>query len=91
MMSECKQETCCVPAGWVAVTAADRDQLLLRVHGPQAAAFTVRMPPLFPHIVSLKGERVRKSAAYRTVKAAGLLHCGLSARGAEKLRVKKKK
>uniref|UniRef100_A0A3Q3VSL1 NOA1/YqeH-like C-terminal domain-containing protein n=1 Tax=Mola mola TaxID=94237 RepID=A0A3Q3VSL1_MOLML len=78
-------------AGWVAVTAAVRDQLLLRLHGPQTAAFSVRMPPLFPNIVSLKGERVRKSATYRTVKPAGLLHCGLSACGAEKLRVKKKK
>ncbi|XP_070818808.1 nitric oxide-associated protein 1 [Chaetodon trifascialis] len=78
-------------AGWVAVTAAQGDQLLLRVHGPEAAGFSVRTPPLLPHLVSLKGERIRKSAAYKTVKAPGLLDSGLSARGAERLQVKKKK
>ncbi|XP_041799846.1 nitric oxide-associated protein 1-like isoform X2 [Chelmon rostratus] len=78
-------------AGWVAVTAAPGDQLLLRVHGPEAARFSVRTPPLLPHVVSLKGERVRKSAAYKTVKPPGLLDSGLSARGAERLQVKRKK
>lgn len=81
----------CVSAGWVAVTAAPGDQLVLRLHGPQTAAFSVRVPPLLPHIVSLKGERVRKSAAYLTVKPPGRLDSGLSAVGAEKLQVKKKK
>ncbi|XP_073342700.1 nitric oxide-associated protein 1 [Pagrus major] len=78
-------------AGWVAVTAAAGEQLVLRVHGPAAAAFSVRTPPLLPQVVSLKGERIRKSAAYKTLKPAGLLDTGLSARGAERLQVKKKK
>lgn len=78
-------------AGWVAVTAAAGDQLLLRVHGPETAAFGLRTPPLLPHVVSLKGERIRKSAAYKPVKPAGLLDGGLLARGAERLQVKKKK
>ncbi|XP_042274311.1 nitric oxide-associated protein 1 isoform X3 [Thunnus maccoyii] len=78
-------------AGWVAVTAVEGEQLLLRVHGPAAAGFSLRTPPLLPHIVSLKGERVRKSAAYKPVKPAGLLDGGLSARGAERLQVVKKK
>ncbi|XP_028271583.1 nitric oxide-associated protein 1 [Parambassis ranga] len=77
--------------GWVAVTAVAGDQLLLRVHGPQAAGFGLRTPPLLPHIVSLKGERIRKSAAYKPVKAAGLLDSGLSAHGAERLQVKRRK
>lgn len=81
----------CLSAGWVSVTAAPGDQLLLRVHGPEAARFSVRTLPLLPHVVSLKGERVRKSAAYKTVKPPGLLDNGLSARGAERLQVKKKK
>lgn len=59
-------------AGWVAVTAAAGDQLLLRLHGPPAAGFGVRTPPLLPRLVSLKGKRRRKSAAYKTVKAAAL-------------------
>ncbi|XP_029688051.1 nitric oxide-associated protein 1 isoform X2 [Takifugu rubripes] len=57
-------------AGWVAVTAAAGEQLLLRLHGPQAAAFRVRTPPLLPHLISLKGARIRKSAAYKTIKPA---------------------
>lgn len=81
----------CVCAGWVAVTAGEGEQLVFRVHGPVVAAFSVRMPPLLPHVVSLKGERIRKSAAYKTVKPAGLLEAGLSARGAERLQVKRKK
>ncbi|XP_034399554.1 nitric oxide-associated protein 1-like [Cyclopterus lumpus] len=78
-------------AGWVAVTAAAGDQVLLRVHGPGPAGFRLRTPSLLPHIVSLKGERVRRSAAYKPVKPPGLLDGGLSARGAERLQVKKKK
>lgn len=73
------------------MTAAEGDQLSLRLHGPQGAAFSVRTPPLLPHIVSLKGERIRKSAAYKTVKPPGLLDSGLSAHGVERLKVKKKR
>lgn len=58
------------------MTAAAGDQLLLRLHAPQAAAPRVRTPPLLPHLVSLKGERIRRSAAYKPVKAAALLGGG---------------
>ncbi|XP_029021288.1 nitric oxide-associated protein 1-like [Betta splendens] len=69
-------------AGWVAVTAAAGDQVSLRVHGPEAAGFGLRSPPLLPRIVSLKGERIRGSPAYKPMKAAVLLDAGLSAHGA---------
>ncbi|XP_033502718.2 nitric oxide-associated protein 1 [Epinephelus lanceolatus] len=78
-------------AGWVAVTAPADDQVVLRVHGPAAAGFSLRTPPLLPHIVSLKGERIKKSAAYKPMKPEGLVDGGLSARSAERLQVKKKK
>ncbi|XP_068570147.1 nitric oxide-associated protein 1-like [Cebidichthys violaceus] len=78
-------------AGWVAVTAALGDQVLLRVHGPSSSGFSVRTPPLLPHVVSLRGQRIRKSPAYKPQKPPGLLDGGLSAHGAERLQVKKKK
>lgn len=77
--------------GWVAVTAAAGQQVSLRVSGPAAGGFGLRTPPLLPHIVQLKGERVGKSAAYKVVKGPGLLDRGLSAKGAERLKVKSKK
>ena len=83
--------TLSVCAGWVAVTVVEGDQVLLRVHGPEAVGFSLRMPPLLPHVISLKGERIRKSAAYKPMKPPGLLDSGLSARGAERLQVKRKK
>ncbi|XP_029958085.1 nitric oxide-associated protein 1 [Salarias fasciatus] len=55
-------------AGWVAVTAVEGDQLLLKVHGPLAAGSRLRTPPLLPRIVSLKGERIRKTPAYKQLK-----------------------
>ncbi|XP_010750348.2 nitric oxide-associated protein 1 isoform X2 [Larimichthys crocea] len=78
-------------AGWVAVTAPDGDQLVLRVHGPEAAGFSLRTPPLLPHVIALKGERIRKTAAYKPVKPLGLLAGGMSDRGAERLQMQKKK
>ncbi|TKS65016.1 Nitric oxide-associated protein 1 [Collichthys lucidus] len=78
-------------AGWVAVTAPDGDQLVLRVHGPEAAGFSLRTPPLLPHVIALKGERIRKTAAYKPVKPLGLLAGGMSDRGAERLHMQKKK
>ncbi|RVE67532.1 hypothetical protein OJAV_G00104470 [Oryzias javanicus] len=78
-------------AGWVAVTAVEGKQLQLRVHGPLGAGFGLRTPPLLPHVVNLKGERIRKSPAYKPIKVSGLLTGGLSATGAERLQVKKKK
>ncbi|CAN9514567.1 unnamed protein product [Ophioblennius macclurei] len=55
-------------AGWVAVTAVEGDQLLLKVHSPAAVDSQLRTPPLLPHIVSLKGERIRKTPAYKQLK-----------------------
>ncbi|XP_059201727.1 nitric oxide-associated protein 1-like [Centropristis striata] len=78
-------------AGWVAVTAAAGVQVSLRVHGPAAAGFGVRTPSLLPHVVSLKGERVRKSPAYRPLRTEGRLDGGLSPTGTQRLNVEKKK
>ncbi|KAM4586979.1 nitric oxide-associated protein 1 [Fundulus diaphanus] len=77
-------------AGWVAVTAVAGERVQLRVLGPEAAGFGLRTPPLLPHVVSLKGERVRKSSAYRPLRAAGLID-GLSAGAARSPQAKKKK
>lgn len=52
--------------GWVAVTAASGQQLVLRLHGPQGAPYDVRTPPLLPHLVRLRGERAAKSRKYKT-------------------------
>ncbi|XP_029917229.1 nitric oxide-associated protein 1 [Myripristis murdjan] len=75
-------------AGWVAVTAAEGQQLLLRLHGPAAAGFSVRKPPLLPHVVALKGKRIHRSAAYKPVRPAALVDSSLSAPGSS---IKKKK
>lgn len=71
-------------AGWVAVTAAAGDQVLLRVHGPDLSGFRLRTPALLPHIVSLKGERVRRSPAYRPLKGPGSPDGGLRLHGPKK-------
>ncbi|XP_013856129.1 nitric oxide-associated protein 1 [Austrofundulus limnaeus] len=76
-------------AGWVAVTAVKGDQVQLRVHGPAAAGFRLRTPPLLPHIVKLKGKRVPQ-ASYQKMEVTGRLQ-GLSAAGAQTLQVMKKK
>ncbi|KAJ8382291.1 hypothetical protein SKAU_G00030690 [Synaphobranchus kaupii] len=78
-------------AGWVAVTGHHGDRLLLRAHIPEGVGMRVRDPPLLPYIVSLKGERLRKSPAYKTKKSQGLLDSSLSETGAERLKVKKRK
>ncbi|XP_041652730.1 nitric oxide-associated protein 1-like [Cheilinus undulatus] len=78
-------------AGWVAVTAAEGEQLLLRVHGPEEAGFGVRTPPLLPRVVALKGERIKKSAAYKVIKPTGLIDSGLSTHGVKSLQVMNKK
>uniref|UniRef100_A0A1A8II44 Nitric oxide associated 1 n=1 Tax=Nothobranchius kuhntae TaxID=321403 RepID=A0A1A8II44_NOTKU len=77
-------------AGWVAVTAIAGDQVQLRVHGPAAAGYGLRTSPLLPHIVSQKGQRVRKSTAYKPVKAAVTLDRWTSAM-AQRPQVQKKK
>uniref|UniRef100_G3PV97 Nitric oxide associated 1 n=1 Tax=Gasterosteus aculeatus aculeatus TaxID=481459 RepID=G3PV97_GASAC len=65
--------------------------VLLRVLGPPAVGIGVRTPAVLPHVVTLKGERIRKSAAYKPTKPPGLLDGGLSARADQRLQLKKKK
>ncbi|XP_017339137.1 nitric oxide-associated protein 1 [Ictalurus punctatus] len=60
-------------AGWIAVTAAESERLLLRGHAPNETGLCLRDPPLLPHIVNVKGPRIRKSLAYRTKKPQALL------------------
>ncbi|XP_062054775.1 nitric oxide-associated protein 1 [Lepus europaeus] len=62
-------------AGWVAVTPHPNDTLHLRGYTPQGTVLTVR-PPLLPHIVNVKGERIRRSVAYKTKKPPSLV-CNL--------------
>ncbi|KAK9963411.1 hypothetical protein ABG768_006598 [Culter alburnus] len=78
-------------AGWVAVTAAEGDQLFLRTHAPEAAGLCLRNPPLLPHVVNLKGQRIKKSPAYKTKKPQALVDIGLSVKAAERLNVRRKK
>ncbi|XP_028363609.1 nitric oxide-associated protein 1 [Phyllostomus discolor] len=60
-------------AGWVAVTPQLKDRLHLRGYTPQGTALTVR-PPLLPHIVNVKGERIKRSVAYKTKKLPSLVY-----------------
>ncbi|XP_062874744.1 nitric oxide-associated protein 1 [Trichomycterus rosablanca] len=71
-------------AGWVAVTAAEGERLLLRGHAPEGAGICLRNPPLLPHIVTVKGPRIPKSPAYRTKKPQTLLDTNLLARAESK-------
>lgn len=67
-------------SGWITVTAAESERLLLRSHAPEEAGLCLRNPPLLPHIVNVKGPRIRKSPAYRTIKPKALLDGNLSGR-----------
>ncbi|XP_037385769.1 nitric oxide-associated protein 1 [Talpa occidentalis] len=60
-------------AGWVAVTPQLQDRLHLRGYTPQGTVLTVR-PPLLPHIVNIKGKRIKGSVAYKTKKPPSLLY-----------------
>ncbi|XP_062964086.1 nitric oxide-associated protein 1 isoform X2 [Cynocephalus volans] len=60
-------------AGWVAVTPHCKDILHLRGYTPQGTVLTVR-PPLLPHIVNIKGQRIKRSVAYKTKKPPSLLY-----------------
>ncbi|XP_054941930.1 nitric oxide-associated protein 1-like [Physeter macrocephalus] len=60
-------------AGWVAVTPQFKDKLHLRGYTPQGTVLTVRRP-LLPHVVNIKGERIRKSVAYKTKKPPALVY-----------------
>ncbi|XP_030621361.1 nitric oxide-associated protein 1 [Chanos chanos] len=77
-------------AGWVAVTGVEGDRLLLRAHAPEAGGLCLRSPPLLPHIVNIKGERIRKSPTYKTKKPQTVLDSKLSQDGKrQKMRGKK--
>ncbi|XP_004681524.1 PREDICTED: nitric oxide-associated protein 1 [Condylura cristata] len=60
-------------AGWVAVTPQLKDRLHLRGYTPQGTVLTVR-PPLLPHIVNIRGKRIKGSVAYKTKKPPSLLY-----------------
>ncbi|XP_003798235.1 nitric oxide-associated protein 1 [Otolemur garnettii] len=60
-------------AGWVAVTPQMKDRLHLRGYTPRGTVLTVR-PPLLPHIVNIKGQRIKKSVAYKTKKPPSLVY-----------------
>ncbi|CAL8358001.1 unnamed protein product [Merluccius merluccius] len=80
-------------AGWVAVTAMEGQEVVLRAYTPGGSGLSLRSPPLLPHIVTLKGERVRKSSAYKPKKSPGLLldsHPS-AGQGAKSIPAKKKK
>lgn len=72
------------------MTAAEGDQLLLRTHAPEAAGLCLRTPPLLPHVVNLKGQRINKTPAYKTRKPQALVDTGLSVKAAERLKVRRK-
>ncbi|XP_076842805.1 nitric oxide-associated protein 1 isoform X2 [Brachyhypopomus gauderio] len=67
-------------AGWVAVTAAEGERIVLRAHAPEGAGLCLRNPPLLPHIVNVKGDRIRKSPAYKTRKPPALVDSSLKVR-----------
>uniref|UniRef100_A0A4X2KX20 Nitric oxide associated 1 n=2 Tax=Vombatus ursinus TaxID=29139 RepID=A0A4X2KX20_VOMUR len=60
-------------AGWVAITSLSEDKLHLRGYTPQGTTLTIRQPPLLSHIVDVKGERIKKSVAYKTKKPLSLV------------------
>ncbi|XP_065261168.1 nitric oxide-associated protein 1 [Emys orbicularis] len=70
-------------AGWVAVTAHLEDKLQLRAYTPEGTTLMIRKPPLLPHIVGIKGNRIRGSASYRTKKPPPLVE-NLKANGTNK-------
>lgn len=78
-------------AGWVAVTGVENGQLVLRAHAPEGSGLSLRSPALLPHVVNIKGERIKKSPAYKPRKPPALVDTSISYKGAERLKVKKKK
>uniref|UniRef100_A0A8C3T3C1 Nitric oxide associated 1 n=1 Tax=Chelydra serpentina TaxID=8475 RepID=A0A8C3T3C1_CHESE len=70
-------------AGWVAITAHLEDKLQLRAYTPEGTTPMIRKPPLLPHIVDIKGNRIRGSASYRTKKPPPLVE-NLQANGTNK-------
>ncbi|OXB58987.1 hypothetical protein ASZ78_002471 [Callipepla squamata] len=60
-------------AGWVAVTAHEEEELLLRAYTPRGTTVVVREPPLLPYISNIRGPRIPGTAAYRTKKPPSLV------------------
>ncbi|XP_064415487.1 nitric oxide-associated protein 1 isoform X2 [Latimeria chalumnae] len=60
-------------AGWVAITAHSEDKLYLRGYTPSGCGLMVRKPPLLPYIVHIKGDRIKKTPAYKTKRTEPLL------------------
>ncbi|CAM5148025.1 unnamed protein product [Natator depressus] len=70
-------------AGWVAITAHLEDKLQLRAYSPEGTTLMIRKPPLLPHIIDIKGTRIRGSVSYRTKKPPPLVE-NLKANGKNK-------
>ncbi|KAK2541695.1 Noa1 [Columba guinea] len=60
-------------AGWVAVTAHEKEKLLLRAYTPKDTTLVLREPPLLPYISTIRGARIAGTAAYRTRKPPSLV------------------
>ncbi|XP_028710362.1 nitric oxide-associated protein 1 isoform X1 [Peromyscus leucopus] len=60
-------------AGWVAVTPYSKGTLHLRGYTPEGTVLTVQ-PPVLPYIVHVKGQRIKKSVAYKTKKPSSLIY-----------------
>lgn len=60
-------------AGWVAITPYSKGTLHLRGYTPEGTALTVQ-PPVLPYIVNVKGQRIKKSVAYKTKKPPSLVY-----------------
>ncbi|XP_053155671.1 nitric oxide-associated protein 1 [Hemicordylus capensis] len=60
-------------AGWVAVTAHSYNKMHLKCYAPERTTLMVRKPPLLPYIVQIKGERIKRSSAYRPKKPPPLV------------------
>ncbi|XP_041916847.1 nitric oxide-associated protein 1 [Alosa sapidissima] len=71
-------------AGWVAVTGREGDRLRLRCHAPEAAGMHLRTPPLLPHIAMVRGQRIKKSPAYKPCRPPTQLDTSLAQRKAKK-------
>ncbi|XP_076143253.1 nitric oxide-associated protein 1 [Alosa pseudoharengus] len=71
-------------AGWVAVTGREGDHLSLRCHAPEAAGMHLRTPPLLPHIAMVRGQRIKKSPAYKPCRPPTQLDTSLAQRKAKK-------
>ncbi len=50
--------------GWVAVTGEEGREYELKVYTPEMKGIHVRSPPLLPHSVMLRGNRLERSPAF---------------------------